>query len=78
MSLKCYYCYELAWDENDIKYYEEYSKVNKEDPTPVELILVTQSSLSQLTLVAYSVGEVSVGGGGEELSGVLLFSTLLA
>ena len=34
VSLKCYYCYELAWDEADIKYYEEYSKVNKEDPRP--------------------------------------------
>src|SRR6187431_1350964 len=34
VSLKRYYCYELAWDEADIKYYEEYSKVNKEDPRP--------------------------------------------
>jgi tetratricopeptide (TPR) repeat protein len=32
-ALKCYYCYELAWDEAHTKYYEEYSKVNKEiDP----------------------------------------------
>jgi tetratricopeptide (TPR) repeat protein len=32
VSLKRYYCYELAWDEGDIKYYDEYSKVNKEKP----------------------------------------------
>src|SRR5205823_4480533 len=34
ISLKRYYCYELAWDQADIKYYEEYSKVNnKKEPT---------------------------------------------
>ena len=56
-SVKRYYCYELAWDQAGINYYEEYSKVNKEEPPRGSRAWVSKKSWHRKGLDLYNLGE---------------------